>query len=200
MESATCTILMTTMTVFMILSSDSMVAMELTHSTTTMMVFSTLTTGMMTMTEFSKDQSIMMLLKHKDSILETYPLIVSLSPPQSIRGQTQKLARSISPTNTHLTTTTTVLPMRTMTVQEQAAMTRMTITMDESINSHGLAITIQTESWTTSTQTMTTTTSLTSMTPTHTMLRLQPATSLQATSSTHRSFGTLLIIETTQGA
>ena len=200
MESATSTILMTTMTVFTTLLSDSMVAMEPTHLTMTMTVFSTLTTGMMTMTEFSKDQSIMMLSKHKDSILETYPPIVSLSPPQSILGQTQKLAHSISLTNTHSTTITMALPTKITMVQEQVAMTRMTITMDESTSSHGLAITIQTESWTTSTLTMTMITWLTSMTPTHTMLRLQPATSLQEISSTHRLFGTLLIIETTRVA
>ena len=87
-----------------------------------------------------------------------------------------------------------------MTAQERAAMTKTTTTMDESTNSHGLAITIQMESWTTSTQTMTTTTSLTSTILTHMMLQLQPAMLLQAISSTHRWFGTLLIIETTQVA
>ena len=200
MESATCTTLTTITTVFTTSSSDSMVAMEPTHSTMIMTAFSTLTIGMMTMMEFLKDQSIMMLSKHKDSILETYPPIVSLSLPQSILGRTQRLAHSISQTNTHSTTTTMVLPTKTTTVQEQAAMMKTTITMDGSTNSHGLAITIQMESWTTSTQTMTTITSPTLMTPTHTTLRLQPVTPLQAIFSTHRSFGTSLTIETTQVA
>ena len=181
------------------LSSDSMAVMEPIHLTMTTMVFLTSTTGMMTMTVFSKDQSITLRLRLRALILEMFQPIASLLQQQNTHGlqHLHKSEHSILLTNTHSTTITTALPMRTTMVQEQAVTTKMMTTMDESTNLHGLVIMIQMESWITSTLTMTTITLQTLTTPTHMMLQSQPAMLQQVISSMHLWFGTLSITETT---
>ena len=197
MESVTSTTLTMTTMEFTILSSDSTDVMVPTHSTTTTTVFSISMTGMTTTTVSSKVRSITMLLKHKDSTPEMYRPTALSSLPLFTHGLTLQSAHSILQTNTHSTTTTTVLPMKTAMVLEQDASMKTTTTTDESTNSHGLATTIRMVSWITSTQTTTTTTLQTSMIPIHTMLLSQPAMLQPATSLMHRLSGTSSITEIT---
>ena len=197
MESVTSTILMTTTMEFTISSNALTDVMEQIHSTTTMMVSSISMTGMTTTTVSSKDQSITMRLKHKDSIREMYLPIVLSFQPLFTHGRTLQSAHSILQTNTHSTTTTTVSPMKTAMVLEQDASMKTTTTTDELTSSHGLATTIRMASWITSTQTTTMTTLLTSMIHTLTMLQSQPAMPQPATSLIHRLYGTSSITEIT---
>ncbi len=107
-ELAICMILTTIMMEFTIYLSDSMVALEQTHSTTTTTESSTSMIMMMTTTEFLKDQSIMLHSKHKDSILETFLQTDMLSKQPSTLGYLlqQRSVLSIWPINTHTTTIT----------------------------------------------------------------------------------------------
>ena len=171
-------------------SNDLMDATVLTRSTTITMVFSMQKIGTTTTMVFSKGPSILMLSKHLDSTLETYPLTATLTPVSSIRGRAMQSVHSIFQTRIQWTMTTMVSPMRTLTVLDPVDTTKMTTTTRVLINSSGLAISIMMASRTTLTTTMMAMALMTLKTLTRTTQPSPQATQKLEISTTLRRHGT----------